>query len=92
VPCLPGDGGQFKYKDAIRPRDSVTKKRTSMANQANASKEKGEMPKFMGMPLYGLKKPENGAPSDKPAAGPSLISDNEVVNSKWQAKRQDFFE
>ncbi|GLG97221.1 Fat storage-inducing transmembrane protein [Gryllus bimaculatus] len=51
-PNLPGDG-LFKYTNRQQSRELPTKKKTSTPNVA-----KGQLPKFMGMPLYGLRNQE----------------------------------
>ncbi|KAF4526298.1 hypothetical protein B566_EDAN015213 [Ephemera danica] len=53
VLCLPGEGGPFKYRDLKANRDLPAKKRSSVAGGMQSAQNK--LPKFMGMPLYGLR-------------------------------------
>ncbi|RZF36059.1 hypothetical protein LSTR_LSTR005875 [Laodelphax striatellus] len=54
-PDLPGEGS-FKYKDLKKVNEVPLRKRTSQA--------KGDLPRFMGMPLTGLRNQENAVESN----------------------------
>ncbi|XP_066991992.1 acyl-coenzyme A diphosphatase FITM2 [Anabrus simplex] len=56
LPCLPGEG-LFKYKDAKVNKDIPLKRKGTATNNA-----KGNLPTFMGMPLYGLKNQDTKEP------------------------------
>ncbi|XP_071451720.1 acyl-coenzyme A diphosphatase FITM2 [Hetaerina americana] len=73
-PPSPGDGGCFRYKDHVRPRESAVGapsvsggRKRSIGTPANG---KDQLPRFMGMPLYGLatKVPDS---KDKSSSGTS---------------------
>ncbi|KAJ9596562.1 hypothetical protein L9F63_012395 [Diploptera punctata] len=53
LPNLPGEG-VFKYKDVKQTKEVPQKRR----NTTSVSGAKGQLPTFMGMPLYGLKTQE----------------------------------
>lgn len=60
LPNLPGDG-LFKYQDVRHSKEPV-KRRATTVPTANA---KGQLPTFMGMPLYGLRNQENKEQKDE---------------------------
>lgn len=51
VPNLPGDG-LFKYKDVRQPKEQAKRRSTTTIPQSSV---RGQLPTFMGMPLYGLR-------------------------------------
>jgi Inositol phospholipid synthesis protein Scs3p. len=55
LPNLPGEG-VFKYKDMKQTKEVPPRRRNTAA--AAATGAKGQLPTFMGMPLYGLKNQE----------------------------------
>jgi hypothetical protein len=61
LPNLPGEG-LFKYKDVRQPKEYAKRKVTTAAPQSNV---KGQLPTFMGMPLYGLRNQENKEQKDE---------------------------
>ena len=67
IPDLPGDG-LFKYKGREQS-DTCIKKRKSVATLA-----KGQLPKFMGMPLYGLRSSDSDR-NESSNNGTSALSD-----------------
>ncbi|XP_046397156.1 acyl-coenzyme A diphosphatase FITM2 [Ischnura elegans] len=87
-PPPPGEGGCFRYQDQVRPRESVCAaasgstvsggRKRSLGTPANG---KDQLPRFMGMPLYGLaNKMHDG--KDKPAGASSSESDSLPPGSK----------
>jgi hypothetical protein len=60
LPNLPGDG-LFKYKDVRQPKEQ-TKRRGTTISQSSA---RGQLPTFMGMPLYGLRNQETKEQKDE---------------------------
>lgn len=69
IPDLPGEG-LFKYKGREQTYSPI-KKRQSVATLAT----RGQLPRFMGMPLYGLRNQENDK-NEISNNGASAISDN----------------
>lgn len=77
-PPLPGEGGCFRYKELARSKESVSgvtpntsaRKRT-LAAPANG---RGQFPRFMGMPLYGL---QNKIPEGKDKIANPSVPDSE---------------
>lgn len=61
LPNLPGEG-LFKYKDVRQPKEPAKRRGISTAPQSNV---KGQLPTFMGMPLYGLRNQENKEQKDE---------------------------
>ncbi|PSN42567.1 FIT family protein [Blattella germanica] len=58
IPNLPGEG-LFKYKDVRQPKEIPTKQRRStIPVPTSGVGPKGQLPTFMGMPLYGLRNQE----------------------------------
>ncbi|XP_069702102.1 acyl-coenzyme A diphosphatase FITM2 [Periplaneta americana] len=60
LPNLPGEG-LFKYKDVRQPKEPVKRRGTT----APTPSAKGQLPTFMGMPLYGLRNQENKDQKDE---------------------------
>lgn len=61
LPNLPGDG-LFKYKDVRQPKECIKRRGTTSGTQSNI---KGQLPTFVGMPLYGLRNQENKEQKDE---------------------------
>jgi hypothetical protein len=61
VPDLPGDG-LFKYKDVRQPKEQAKRRGTTTLPQSIV---RGQLPTFMGMPLYGLRNLENKEQKDE---------------------------
>jgi len=55
LPNLPGEG-LFKYKDVRQSKESIKRRGMTTTSQSST---KGQLPTFMGMPLYGLRNQEN---------------------------------
>lgn len=61
VPNLPGEG-LFKYKDVRQLKEQAKRRGTTTFPQTNL---RGQLPTFMGMPLYGLRNQENKEQKDE---------------------------
>jgi hypothetical protein len=61
LPNLPGDG-LFKYKDVRQPKEQPKRRGTTTISQSNV---RGQLPTFLGMPLYGLRNQETKEQKDE---------------------------
>jgi len=61
LPNLPGDG-LFKYKDVRQVKECTKRRGTTSGTQSSV---KGQLPTFVGMPLYGLRNQENKEQKDE---------------------------
>ena len=90
--CLPGFEGPFKYVTYKSKSDKLSKKESlnrGRPTEARKATRYDDVPKFMGMPIYGLTKPlpSQSQPDDEELVNGKVINDAPAGSFKTSRSR-----